>query len=83
MKRPWSGQVEATNEEEKPDFDPTNPLCPGKSRSGLTRGQSYELFTSLYLETCEHTSFLESLVVTIGFKLKPLTLVFTFKYKLL
>jgi UDPglucose--hexose-1-phosphate uridylyltransferase len=32
MKRPWSGQVEKTNEEEKPDFDPENPLCPGKIR---------------------------------------------------
>ena len=30
MKRPWSGQVEKTSEEERPDFDPTNPLCPGQ-----------------------------------------------------
>jgi UDPglucose--hexose-1-phosphate uridylyltransferase len=29
MKRPWSGQVEKLIEEERPDFDPNNPLCPG------------------------------------------------------
>jgi galactose-1-phosphate uridylyltransferase len=29
MKRPWSGQLEKSSEEERPDFDPTNPLCPG------------------------------------------------------
>lgn len=33
MKRPWSGQVEAVNEDESPEFDPTNPLCPGVVRS--------------------------------------------------
>ena len=32
MKRPWSGQVEKANEEERPEFDPTNPLCPGVTR---------------------------------------------------
>ncbi|XP_067013496.1 galactose-1-phosphate uridylyltransferase isoform X2 [Anabrus simplex] len=36
MKRPWSGQVEAVAEEEIPEFDPKNPLCPGVQRaSGL------------------------------------------------
>jgi len=36
MKRPWSGQVEKLSEEERPEFDSTNPLCPGVTRpSGL------------------------------------------------
>ena len=29
MKRPWAGQTEKVQEEERPEFDPTNPLCPG------------------------------------------------------
>jgi len=29
MKRPWSGQEEKTSEEDLPEFDPKNPLCPG------------------------------------------------------
>jgi len=32
MKRPWSGQLEKPDEEERPEFDPTNPLCPGVTR---------------------------------------------------
>jgi UDPglucose--hexose-1-phosphate uridylyltransferase len=32
MKRPWSGQVEPQAEEARPEFDPTNPLCPGVAR---------------------------------------------------
>ena len=33
IKRPWSGQTEEpTGEEERPDFDPTNPLCPTATR---------------------------------------------------
>ena len=31
MKRPWSGQVEKVEEDEIPEFDPKNPLCPGVS----------------------------------------------------
>lgn len=34
MKRPWSGQVEAVQAEEIPEFDPNNPLCPGANRQG-------------------------------------------------
>ena len=33
MKRPWSGQVEKPAEEDIPDFDPKNPLCPGVTRA--------------------------------------------------
>ena len=38
MKRPWSGQTERPSEEdERPEFDPKNPLCPGVTRpSGQT-----------------------------------------------
>jgi len=30
--RPWSGQQEKPVKNELPDFDPTNPLCPGVTR---------------------------------------------------
>lgn len=32
MKRPWSGQVEATMDSAIMEFDPDNPLCPGVTR---------------------------------------------------
>ena len=32
MKRPWSGQTEKSDEQERPEFDPSNPLCPGVKR---------------------------------------------------
>ncbi|EDW77418.1 uncharacterized protein Dwil_GK18097 [Drosophila willistoni] len=32
MLRPWSGQQEKAQENDLPDFDPTNPLCPGVER---------------------------------------------------
>ena len=32
MKRPWAGQKEEVSEEERPEFDPGNPLCPGVQR---------------------------------------------------
>lgn len=32
MKRPWGGQVEPSNDAEIPEYDPTNPLCPGNPR---------------------------------------------------
>lgn len=33
MQRPWSGQKETPQNDDLPDFDPTNPLCPGVTRS--------------------------------------------------
>ncbi|XP_046629437.1 probable galactose-1-phosphate uridylyltransferase isoform X1 [Neodiprion virginianus] len=33
MKRPWGGQVEDNLDEELPEYDPKNPLCPGNVRS--------------------------------------------------
>lgn len=36
MQRPWSGQEESIPTNDLPEFDPTNPLCPGVKRaSGL------------------------------------------------
>lgn len=32
MKRPWSGQQEAAQIDDIPEFDPNNPLCPGVVR---------------------------------------------------
>ena len=42
MKRPWSGQVEKVTEEERPEFDPTNPLCPGVTRPSGAVNPQYE-----------------------------------------
>ncbi|XP_042182294.1 galactose-1-phosphate uridylyltransferase isoform X1 [Oncorhynchus tshawytscha] len=33
MKRPWSGQVEKEEEDQVPQHDPNNPLCPGNTRA--------------------------------------------------
>lgn len=33
MKRPWGGQIESNVEEDLPDYDPNNPLCPGNIRA--------------------------------------------------
>jgi hypothetical protein len=32
MLRPWSGQEEAPQKIDMPEFDPSNPLCPGVTR---------------------------------------------------
>ena len=32
MKRPLAGQKEEISEEERPEFDLSNPLCPGAQR---------------------------------------------------
>lgn len=33
MQRPWSGQEEKPQQMNMPEFDATNPLCPGVTRS--------------------------------------------------
>ncbi|KAM9540272.1 galactose-1-phosphate uridylyltransferase [Salvelinus alpinus] len=33
MERPWSGQVEKEEEDQVPQHDPNNPLCPGNTRA--------------------------------------------------
>ena len=43
MKRPWAGVKEEINEE-RPEFDPRNPLCPGVKRpSGKVKEGSVKL----------------------------------------
>lgn len=32
LQRPWSGQSETPQIDTIPEFDPTNPLCPGVTR---------------------------------------------------
>ncbi len=40
--RPWQGQVEATPDENRPQYDPTCYLCPGNARSGGVRNPDYD-----------------------------------------
>jgi len=56
MKRPWSGQVEKTNEEERPEFDPKNPLCPGVTRPS---GQTNPQYTSTFIFDNDFPALLE------------------------
>ncbi|XP_066583421.1 probable galactose-1-phosphate uridylyltransferase isoform X2 [Prorops nasuta] len=58
MKRPWGGQEEKIIEEDLPEYDPQNPLCPGNTRAS---GQITPLYEKTYsfvndfpaiLETC-------------------------------
>ncbi|GLG93213.1 Probable galactose-1-phosphate uridylyltransferase [Gryllus bimaculatus] len=42
MKRPWSGQVEDVTEDDVPEFDPQNPLCPGVKRASGEVNPKYE-----------------------------------------
>jgi UDPglucose--hexose-1-phosphate uridylyltransferase len=56
MKRPWSGQQEAPQENELPDFDPNNPLCPGVLRQNGERNPKYE---STYVFTNDFPALLE------------------------
>ena len=44
MKRPWSGQLEKEEEDERPEFDPNNPLCPGVKRSsGEVKNRKFKI----------------------------------------
>ena len=45
MKRPWGGQIEPSNDEEPPEYDPKNPLCPGNIRAN---GEVY-LFSIFFI----------------------------------
>lgn len=44
--RPWLGQVEKTQTETIPEFDPTCPLCPGNKRAN---GEVNESYTGTYV----------------------------------
>lgn len=41
-KRPWQGQVEKTEAEERPAYDPNCYLCPGNSRAGGEKNPDYK-----------------------------------------
>jgi UDPglucose--hexose-1-phosphate uridylyltransferase len=41
-KRPWSGQVEKTQQENKPEYDPGCYLCPGNTRAGGVKNPDYK-----------------------------------------
>ncbi len=42
MKRPWSGQVERPPQEDIPEFDEKNPLCPGVTRPNGVKNPRYD-----------------------------------------
>ncbi|KAG0715924.1 putative galactose-1-phosphate uridylyltransferase [Chionoecetes opilio] len=41
MKRPWAGQVEPPAQDDPPDHDPSNPLCPGAARPNGVMNPNY------------------------------------------
>ena len=54
--RPWSGQVEKSDEAELPEFDPKNPLCPGVTRPSGAVNPKYE---STFVFTNDFPALLE------------------------
>ena len=56
MKRPWSGAVEKPEENEQPEFDPKNPLCPGVTRPS---GQTNPQYDSTFVFTNDFPALLE------------------------
>lgn len=46
LQRPWSGQVEDSHEDEIPEFEPTNPLCPGVTRPN---GKKNDMYSGTYV----------------------------------
>lgn len=57
MKRPWGGQVESNVEEDLPDYDPDNPLCPGNIRAS---GQITPIYENTYSFVNDFPALLES-----------------------
>lgn len=58
MKRPWSGQEEAAQKNDLPEFDPTNPLCPGVVRQNGEQNPDYK---STFLFTNDFPALLEDI----------------------
>ena len=56
LPRPWSGQVEKSDESELPEFDPNNPLCPGVARPSGVVNPKYE---STFVFTNDFPALLE------------------------
>lgn len=57
MKRPWGGQVEPSTEEELPDYDPNNPLCPGNVRAN---GEVTPIYQNTFSFVNDFPALLES-----------------------
>ncbi|KAK1127517.1 hypothetical protein K0M31_004051 [Melipona bicolor] len=57
MKRPWGGQIETEIEENLPDYDPDNPLCPGNIRAS---GQITPIYENTYSFVNDFPALLES-----------------------
>ncbi|XP_029037936.1 probable galactose-1-phosphate uridylyltransferase isoform X3 [Osmia bicornis bicornis] len=57
MKRPWGGHVEPNIEEDLPDYDPDNPLCPGNIRAS---GQITPMYENTYSFVNDFPALLES-----------------------
>ncbi|KAF3420566.1 hypothetical protein E2986_10542 [Frieseomelitta varia] len=57
MKRPWGGQIETDIEENLPDYDPNNPLCPGNIRAS---GQITPIYENTYSFVNDFPALLES-----------------------
>jgi UDPglucose--hexose-1-phosphate uridylyltransferase len=60
MLRPWSGQEEAAQKVDLPEFDPTNPLCPGVTRQNGEKNPKYD---STFLFTNDFPALLEDIPV--------------------
>lgn len=58
MKRPWSGQQEAPQKNDLPEFDPSNPLCPGVVRQNGEKNPNYE---STFVFTNDFPALLEEI----------------------
>lgn len=58
MKRPWSGQQEPAQISDLPDFDPSNPLCPGVTRQN---GEKNPKYVSTFVFTNDFPALLENI----------------------
>ncbi|XP_018405135.1 PREDICTED: probable galactose-1-phosphate uridylyltransferase isoform X1 [Cyphomyrmex costatus] len=57
MKRPWGGQIESSTDEELPDYDPNNPLCPGNVRAS---GEVTPMYQNTFSFVNDFPALLES-----------------------
>ncbi|EFN76822.1 Probable galactose-1-phosphate uridylyltransferase [Harpegnathos saltator] len=57
MTRPWGGQIEPNTDEELPDYDPNNPLCPGNIRAN---GEVTPIYQNTYSFINDFPALLES-----------------------
>ncbi|XP_017875780.1 probable galactose-1-phosphate uridylyltransferase isoform X2 [Ceratina calcarata] len=56
-KRPWGGHVEPSEEEDLPEYDPNNPLCPGNVRAS---GQITPIYENTYSFVNDFPALVES-----------------------